>query len=251
MILYSELLYMKFYLHYRSITGIANGIGIITAPAYVMELSDTNIRGMMASLSTVGIVLGNLYTVTIGYALPWHYLSFVGAIPPMIFTMTTFYLPESPSFLVIKGKRQKAISILRSLRGNYVDIETEVKVLERMNSDSSGGWKGLLQKDILCRIVIVVMTFFLSQMCGNFVLIIYTTRILQNTGAPMNPDAITVITGVLRVVGTLTAVFLLDILGRRYCLLISHAINAACMILLGTYVYLAEAAVPDDDTFSK
>ena len=233
------------------IHGIASGLLAIAGYAYVVELSDTNIRGMMATLPTLGIVLGNLYTVAIGYALPWHYLSFVGAIPPMIFTITTLYLPKSPSYLVIKGKRQKAISILRSLRGNYVDIEAEVTVLERMNSGSSGGWEGLLQKDILRRIVIVVMTFFLSHMCGNFVLMIYTTRILQNTGAPMNPDAITAITGVLRVAGTLTAVFLLDKLGRRYCLLISHAINAACMILLGTYVYLAEAAAPDNDTFSK
>lgn len=235
----------------RLILGITNGCLTIAGYAYVVELPDTNIRGMMATIPTLGVVVGNLYIVTVGYAVPWHYLNFVGAVPPVVFTITTFFLPESPSYLVVTGRRQKAISILRDLRGNYVDIEAEVTKLERMNSSSSGGWKGLLDKKILRRIIIVVMTFFLSQMCGNFVIMIYTARILQDTGAPMNPDAITAITGVLRVAGTVAAIFLLDVLGRRYCLLVSHAINAACMIILGTYVYLAEAAAPDDDTFSK
>ena len=206
---------------------------------------------MMATLPTLGIVLGNLYTVAIGYAVPWHYLCFVGAIPAVLFTMATFNLPESPSYLLIRGRRQEAISLLKSLRGNYINIEAEVTKLENMNSSSSSGWKGLLNRETLRRITVVVTTFFLSQMCGNFVMMIYTARILQNTGAPMDPDAITAIAGVLRVAGTLAAVFLLDRLGRRYCLLVSHATNAFCMIILGTYVYLAEGAAPDDETFSK
>ncbi|MPC94077.1 hypothetical protein E2C01_089229 [Portunus trituberculatus] len=66
----------------------------------------------------------------------------------------------------------------------------------------------------------------------------------------MDPDAITAIAEVLRVAGTLAAIFLLDRLGRRYCL-ISHVINAVCMIDLGTYVHMAKAAAPDDDTYYK
>lgn len=223
----------------------------IAGYAYVVELPDTCIRGMMATLPTLGVVLGSLYTVALGYILPWHYLCFVGAIPPLLFLFTTIFLPESPSYLVIKGRRQQAIAILKNLRGKYADVEAEVKELERMNSSSSGGWKGLMNRDILRRICIVVMTFFLSQMCGNFVIMIYTARILQITGAPLNPDAITAIAGVLRVGGTMMAVLMLDVLGRRYSLLISHAINASCLFVLGTYVYLAEAAEPDDDTFSR
>lgn len=222
----------------------------IAGYAYVVELPDTSIRGMMVTMPTMGIVLGSLYTVALGYVLPWHYLSFVAAIPPILFLFTTFFLPESPSYLVIKGRRQQAIALLKNLRGKYVDVEAEVKELERMNS-ASGGWKGLMERDILRRIGIVVMVFFLSQMSGNFVIMIYTTRILQATGAPLNPDAITAIIGVLRVGGTMVAVFLLDVLGRRYCLLISHAINATFLFVLGTFVYMAEAAGPEDETFSK
>ncbi|XP_045135931.1 facilitated trehalose transporter Tret1-like isoform X2 [Portunus trituberculatus] len=235
----------------RLVHGISSGCLTIAGYAYIVELSDTNIRGMMATLPTLGIVMGNLYTVAIGYTLPWHYLCFVSAIPAIVFTIASFFLPESPSYLVIKGQHEKAISLLKSLRGDYTNIEAEVTKLECMNSSSSSGWKGLMSKETLRRIAVVITTFFLSQMCGNFVMMIYTARILENTGAPMDPDAITAIAGVLRVAGTLAAVFLLDRLGRRYCLLISHVINAFCMIILGIYVHMAEAAAPDDGIFSK
>ncbi|KAG0711150.1 Facilitated trehalose transporter Tret1 [Chionoecetes opilio] len=235
----------------RLIQGVANGCLSLAGYAYVVELPDTSIRGMMAVLPTLGVVVGSLYTVAAGYALPWHYLSFVAALPCVAFVIASFFLPESPSYLVVQGHRQAAISLLRKLRGNYVDIEAEVTQLERMNSGSSGGWRGLLDKDILHRMVVVVMTFLLSNMCGNFIMMIYTTRILQDTGAPMDPDAVTAITGVLRVAGTVAAVFLLDVLGRRYCLLLSHAVNATCMLILGTYVFLAEHAAADDDTFAN
>ncbi|KAK8389253.1 hypothetical protein O3P69_020889 [Scylla paramamosain] len=167
----------------RLIHGISSGCLTIAGYAYIVELSDTNIRGMMATLPTLGIVLGNLYTVAIGYTLPWHYLCFVGAIPAVVFAAASFILPKSPSYLVIQGRRQEALSLLKNLRGNHVNIEAEVTQLEHMNSSSSSGWKGLLNKETLRRITVVVTTFFLSQMCGNFVMMIYTARIMQNTGS--------------------------------------------------------------------
>lgn len=67
----------------------------------------------------------------------------------------------------------------------------------------------------------------------------------------MDPDAVTAIAGVPRVAGTLVSFFLMDRLGRRPCLLVSHAINAVCMVILGSYVYLGEAATPNNDIFLK
>ncbi|XP_063855427.1 facilitated trehalose transporter Tret1-like [Scylla paramamosain] len=229
------------------VLGSMNNIGYV----YIVESSDTNIRGMMALLSSLGISLGNLYTVAVGYALPWYYLCFVCAINAVMFTVVTFILPESPSYLVIQGRRQDALSVLRSLRGKYADIEAEVRELEYMNSSSRSGWKGLLNKDTLHRITAVATCFLLSQMSGNYVMLVFTARILENTGAFMDPNAITAIAGVPRVAGTIAACFLMDRVGRRYSLLVSHAINAVCMIILGSYVYLAEAATQNDDIFSK
>ncbi|XP_064118689.1 facilitated trehalose transporter Tret1-like [Macrobrachium nipponense] len=238
----------------RFVVGLAGGATSIAGYAYVVELSDTKIRGMMATLPTMGIVLGNLYTVSFGYILKWQHLTFVCLLPLAAFALLTFLLPESPSFLVIKGRRQAAIAILRRLRGEYADVEGEVAELERRNAapakDQNGSsWKMLLKKDVLKRVLVVSMLFFTMQFCGNFVFMIHTTRILQAAGAPIDPDAVTAIAGALRVAGTLAAIFLLDIIGRRYSLVISHAVNAGALAVLGAYVYLAENAGPEEHIY--
>ncbi|KAK4286871.1 hypothetical protein Pmani_040040 [Petrolisthes manimaculis] len=233
----------------RFVQGVAAGATTIGGYAYVVELADTNIRGNMAAMPTLGVVVGNLYTVAVGYYLPWHYLSLVCVVPPIVFLVSTYYLPKSPSFLVLRGQRQKAISMLRKLRGKYTNVEEEVMELERRNMTGNVGYRGLLERDVLKRLGVVIFLFLLSQMCGNIVIMAYTARILENTGVTMDPDAITALAGALRVAGTVVAIVLLDVLGRRYCLIISHAINAFCLAILGTYVYLAENAQPDDDTY--
>lgn len=239
----------------RFVLGLACGVTSIAGYAYVIELPDAHIRGMMATLPTLGVVLGSLYTVLFGYFLQWQHLTLICIVPPFLFLLLTFLLPESPSYLVVKGRRQQAITILRRLRGDYADIEGEVTELERRNSigehSKSGGWRDLLEKDVLKRMFVVVVLFLMMQLCGNFVLMIYTARILKSTGSPMDPDAITAIAGAFRVGGTLVAIFLLDVIGRRNCLVISHAINAGSLLVLGTYIYMAENAGPDEDAYDS
>ncbi|XP_053639558.2 facilitated trehalose transporter Tret1 [Cherax quadricarinatus] len=238
----------------RFIIGVACGGTTIAGYNYVIELSDVSIRGMAATLPTMGVVLGGLYTAVLGYALSWYTLSFLCAVPSFLFFLTTFILPPSPSFLIVNGRRQQATAILKLLRGTYADVEGEVAELERRNAvntdGKSVGWRDLLKKEVLRQIIVVVVLFFLMQMCGNFVLMVYTARILEATGAPMDPDAITAIAGALRVAGTLAAILLLDVIGRRYLLVITHAVNAVCLIVLGAYAHLADNADPDDTTYT-
>ncbi|XP_069985325.1 facilitated trehalose transporter Tret1 [Penaeus vannamei] len=237
----------------RFILGVAGGMTTIAGYAFVVELADAHLRGTMATIPTMGIVLGGLYTVSLGYVLAWHVLAFVCILPPLLLLVGSFFLPESPSYLVVKGRRQQALVILRRLRGDYADVEAEVADLERRNRVGGGesGWRGLLKADVLKRIAVVVTLFALMQLCGNFVFMIYTARVLQATGAPLDPDAITAIAGALKVGGTLAAILLMDRVGRRNCLIGSHAVNAACLLILGTYVHLAEGAEPGDDSFDR
>lgn len=240
----------------RFILGLAGGMTTIAGYAFVVELSDAHLRGTMATIPTMGIVLGGLYTVSLGYVLPWHILAFVCILPPLLLLAGSSLLPESPSYLVVKGRRQQALVILRRLRGDYADVEAEVADLERRNrvgggGGGGGGWRDLLKADVLKRIAVVIVLFALMQLSGNFVFMIYTARVLQATGAPLDPDAITAIAGALKVGGTLAAILLMDRVGRRNCLIGSHAVNAACLLILGTYVHLAEGAEPGDDTYAR
>lgn len=235
--------------------GLACGACSVAGSSYILELADISVRGMMATMPTVGIVLGSLYTVGMGYALQWHHLALVCAIPPALLLVVTFILPDSPSYLVIRGRRQQALTVLRMLRGPYANIEEEVTDLERRNlsSTASGlvGWRGLLKSDVMKRLITMVMLFLFQQLCGNYVFMIQTARVLEAAGAPWDPDAATVVVGAIRVAGTLVAILLLDRVGRKYCLIASHAINSMALIILGLYVFLAEGASADDDTYKR
>lgn len=240
----------------RFVLGLACGATTVAASSYIMELADASVRGMLSTMPTLGIVLGSLYTVWMGFAFPWHYLALVCAVPPALLLVVTFVLPDSPSFLVVRGRRQTAMVILKRLRGEYADVEAEVLELERRNASSSStkgsaGWRALLKTDILKRIGVMVMLFLFQQMCGNYVFMIQTARVLAAAGAPWDPDAATVVVAGVRVAGTVVAFFLLDRAGRRYCLGASHAINASALVVLGVYVHLRENAAPDDDTYVR
>ncbi|XP_042884240.1 facilitated trehalose transporter Tret1-like [Penaeus japonicus] len=238
----------------RFVLGLACGATTVAASSYIMELADVSVRGMMSTMPTLGIVVGSLYTVWMGYVFPWHYLALVCAVPPALLLVVTFFLPHSPSFLVVRGRRQTAIAILKRLRGDYADVEAEVLELERRNASSSkgsAGWKSLLEADVLKRIGVMVMLFLFQQMCGNYVFMIQTARVLAAAGAPWDPDAATVVVAGVRVAGTVVAFFLLDRVGRRHCLAASHAINASALVVLGVYVHLRENAALDDDTYIR
>ncbi|XP_069189645.1 facilitated trehalose transporter Tret1-like [Procambarus clarkii] len=235
----------------RCVLGMACGASSVAGTLYVVELADTSVRGTMASIPTIAIVLGGLYTVWMGYILKWHHLALVCALPPIILFLCTFFLPDSPSFLVVKGFKSEASRILRSLRGPYADIDSEVAQLETHNRATSGGWRKLLKIQVVKRVVVIVMLFFFQQFCGNYIFMVHTARILQASGAPWDPDMATIIVGIVRVVGAMMSLALVDHVGRRYCLITSHAINSSALMLLGIYVHLAEAAEPEDNTYSR
>ncbi|XP_053653902.1 facilitated trehalose transporter Tret1-like isoform X2 [Cherax quadricarinatus] len=235
----------------RFVLGMACGASSVAGTLYVIELADASVRGMMASIPTLGIVLGGLYTVGLGYVLEWHYLALVCSLPPIMFFVCTFCLPDSPSFLVVKGSPEKALKILRKLRGPYADIGSEVADLEKRNQATSGGWRALLKRYIVMRMAVIDILFFLQQFCGNYVFMVHTSRVLQASGVRWDPDMVTVIVGVVRVLGTLVAFVLIDRTGRRYCLVLSHAINSSALVILGIYVHLAEASQSEDDTYSR
>ncbi|KAK4316884.1 hypothetical protein Pmani_011991 [Petrolisthes manimaculis] len=235
----------------RMIQGFGYSIASLSASTIIMEISDVEVRGMMLALTTIGIVVGGLYTVGFGYILPWYYLSLTCALLPLVLLLGTFFLPYSPSYLLLRGQKLQAIQVLRRLRGPYSDVNAEVTKLEAMNSGTSRNWRNLLKPKILKRLIVVIMLFAFQNFCGTYVFIVHTSRILQAAGVVMDPDLGTVIVGVARIVGCIANIYLVDKIGRKLCLVISHAGNAVTLVMLGAYVYVAEKASNDDNILNR
>ena len=188
--------------------------------------------------------------MAVGCVVRWYYVALICAIPPLFLLIGTFFLPNSPALLVVRGKKSDAVRVLRRLRGPYANLHPEIEMIEMKNSRQAGRWQKLMNWQIAKRITTVVFTFFFMHFCGNYVFIVNTARILRQVGIPWDADTYTVILAAVRFVGTLVSIFFVDRMGRRSCLVASYTITSASLTMLGVFVFLAEAAEPEDTTFS-
>ncbi|XP_050703890.1 facilitated trehalose transporter Tret1-2 homolog [Eriocheir sinensis] len=235
----------------RLLQGFGSGSSSAAGTLYVVEVADTSVRGAMTTVCTLAIVLGGLFVVGVGCVLHWYHLALVCAIPPIILLIGTFFLPKSPAILLVRGKRLEAVRTLRRLRGPYANLQSEIQMLEMKNSSQTTDWKKILNRRTAKRLAVVVMLFAFQHFCGNYVFIVHTARILEKVGAPWDPDMGTVLVTAVRLAGTMVSIFLVDRMGRRSCLVASHAIASASLVMLGTYVYLAEGAPDENTSFSS
>lgn len=217
----------------------------------MVEVADASVRGAMTTVCTLAIVLGGLFVVGVGCVLRWYHLALVCAIPPFILLIGSFFLPKSPALLLVRGKRLEAVRTLRRLRGPYANLHSEIRMLEKKNFSQKPDWKKIINRSTAKRLGVVVMLFAFQQFCGNYVFLVHTARILEKVGAPWDPDMGTVLVTAVRLAGTVVSIFLVDRLGRRSCLVVSHAIASISLVMLGTYVYLAEGAPDEDTSFSR
>lgn len=109
----------------------------------MVEVSDASVRGAMTTVCTVAIVLGGLFVVGVGCVVRWYHLALVCAIPPLILLVGTFVLPNSPSLMLVRGRRHDAVEALRKLRGPYANLHSEIQTLIMKNSQT-GGWRKIL-----------------------------------------------------------------------------------------------------------
>ncbi|KAK7073890.1 hypothetical protein SK128_011750, partial [Halocaridina rubra] len=231
----------------RFLLGIGVGLSTVAGTAYIMEVADAKFRGTMSIVPSLIIVIGGQV-----YTCSWHCIALASPLSSVFGTRnvpTTRFFPLTriSSFLVIKHRRAEAAVVLKQLRGNYADIDEEIDDLERRNRTTGGedsGYRALLKANIIKRMGVVIALFLFKQLSGNYVLIVQTGRVLEATGTPFRPATAASIAVGMRLAGTTTAFFLIDRIGRKYCLVTSHAVNAISLTILGVYVYSSDGSLP-------
>ncbi|XP_063858650.1 facilitated trehalose transporter Tret1-2 homolog isoform X2 [Scylla paramamosain] len=235
----------------RLLPGFGGGFSNVAASVYIAEIVDTKVRGVMGIFPSLALMFGGLFTVCVGAIVRWYHMTMVCAISPCILLIGTFFLPDSPSFLVVRGRKLEAVTVLRKLRGLHANVRSEIEIIEMKNSSHVDGWQKLLNWYIGKRVAIVIMTFAFQNFCGNYLFTVQTARVLRKTGASMDEDSGTIIVTAARIIGMLVSICFVDRMGRRAVLIASHAISSVFLIILGVYVYLVAEAPPEDTTFSK
>ncbi|CAH0217992.1 MULTISPECIES: sugar porter family MFS transporter [unclassified Microbacterium] len=250
---------------WRVIGGLGVGAASVIAPAYIAEVSPAKVRGRLGSLQQLAIVTG-IFTALLSNALlaniagsaanvlwlgidAWRWMFMVEAIPAIVYGIMALRLPESPRFLVARGKVDKASQVLYDFTG-----ETDVNLKIEEIRESLGDEKNESLKDLrgdrfgLKPIVWVgILLSVFQQFVGINVIFYYSTTLWLSVGFDESSALMTsVITSITNIVVTIVAILLVDRVGRRPMLMIGSigmAVTLGMMALAFSFGTLEDGAV--------
>lgn len=240
----------------RFFGGIGIGIASGLSPMYIAEVAPTSIRGKLVSLNQLTIVLGILAAQITNWLIAdpipaeftpadiaaswngqvaWRWMFCAAAFPSLAFAVMAIFIPESPRWLAMKGKKEAAFGILSKIGGSdYASAELEA-VNEANSKDSSqAGLKTLFSKPYRKVLIIGVFVAFFQQWCGTNVIFNYAQEIFQAAGYAIGDVLFNiVVTGIANVVFTLVAIFTVDKWGRRSLMKLGAAGLCGIYCILG------------------
>jgi len=229
----------------RFVTGFCGAAFTLVAPVYIGEIAEARIRGVLSAAVIFVLVCGILFTYVVGAFVSWVWLSMISATIPIIFVCCMIFMPESPTYLVAKGKDAEASKVLQWLRGasRSSQIEAElIKIQEGMseNSRHSTKWIDLLHPHNFKPTAISMMLMLFQQLGGINAVIFYSVQIFEASGTHINSNLAAIIVGTTQVIMNIVSIFLVDRAGRKILLIVSDAGMAISLFALATFFYMKE-----------
>ncbi len=211
----------------RFAAGIGVGMASILSPLYIAEISPAHMRGRNVSINQLTIVIGILITNLVNYSLAskgaeaWRWMFGLGAVPSLVFLLGVIWLPESPRWLMGKGKLAQAEKTLRKI-GDENFVTDTVKDIERsLQGTARASFRAVFEKAVRPAVVIGITLAVFQQLCGINIVFNYTSTIFASVGADLNSQLFeTISIGIVNLVFTLVAMWQVDKLGRRPLMMI-------------------------------
>ncbi|KAK7906850.1 hypothetical protein WMY93_015462 [Mugilogobius chulae] len=212
---------------------------------YIAEISTRERRGLLVTLYEFMLVLGVMLGFSCSYAFAavshgWTF-TFGLVIPPALMQFGAFlFLPPSPRFLVAKGNVEKARLVLQKMRGGIQeDIEVELRDIQAgLKEESEHSFRELFSSkaNLRARLLTGVALVFLQQATGQPNILSYASPLLRSMGFTSDDAATLASTGfgVVKVVGTIPAVMLVDRLGPKSFLCVGAVVMGLSLATLGT-----------------
>ena len=228
----------------RVVLGLAIGIATFTAPLYLAEVAPEHIRGSMISLYqlmiTIGIVVAFISDLAFSSTGSWRWMLGIIAIPGVLFLFGVFFLPDSPRWLMMRGRKPDAIKVLKRLRGDDGVVNHEIADIEEQLKQPQLGWHLFKENSNFRRSVgLGVLLQLIQQFTGINVVMYYAPKIFQTMGYDTHAQLwFTAIVGLTNVLATFIALGLVDRLGRKPILYTGFVVMALGLGIVGTMMHL-------------
>ena len=241
---------------FRIIGGVGIGIVSIVSPIYISEVSPAKIRGTLVSLYQLAVTAGFLLAYLANWAIDagidpsaaadaglwsrmfnaeaWRGMLGSETLPALLFLFIIFFIPESPKWLIIKGKPNEATAVLSRILGSEDEINAEVEATRSSSGEDKGKWSDLLKPGILVAVLAGCAIAILGQFMGVNAVLYYGPKIFSEAGFD-NPMFSTVLVGLVNFATTVLAVFIIDRVGRKQLIYWGVSGMIICLIAIGTY----------------
>ncbi len=219
----------------RAILGLAIGIASFVAPLYISEVADEQHRGSLISvyqlMITIGILLAFVSDALFAYIGAWRWMLGIVAVPGAVFLVGSLFLPDSPRWLVLRGRDKEALDTLTELRASRSEAENEIRDIHEGLKQKQRGFSLFLENPNFRRSVMLGIGLqIVQQLTGINVVMYYAPRIFQVAGFGQDGQLWgTAIVGVVNMLATFIAIGFVDRWGRRPMLVAGFIIMAIGM----------------------
>lgn len=246
---------------FRIIGGFGIGVVSIVSPIYISEIAVPEKRGTLVSLYQLAITIGFLlaylvnYLILKGAALDasdpalgsrmmnneyWRGMLGSETIPDLIFLFVIFFIPESPRWLIVRGRDAQALTVLGRIYGEPAEAKAQMEATRQsIAGERKSEWKELLEPGIFKAVLIGSAIAILGQFMGVNAVLYYGPKIFMDAGLSGEGSLLsTVLVGVVNMLTTVIALLIIDKVGRKKLVWWGVGGMIFCLIMIGLYFSL-------------
>lgn len=234
-------------IEYLSVSRFFQGLGLnmafVAAPMYVGEISHKSIRGFLSSLIFVMNVLGLVIMYTTGPLLPYYVPSVIANAVLILEIVVFAFMPESPYFLMTKGKHVEAKTSLQKFRRCH-DVDEELdeikSSIEEDNKVEKAGVKEMFTVKNYRKALVLMTLLNVSQLfCSIEVIMMNLHEILSGAGSIyVSTTNAGILFAIMNLIAAVISSLVVDKFGRVKLLVISVIPTGICLFLLALYFHL-------------
>jgi SP family sugar:H+ symporter-like MFS transporter len=244
----------------RIIGGMAVGAASVLSPAYISEVAPASIRGRMTTVQQVMIISGltaaflaNYYVTAIAGVSTnkiwfdieaWRWMYLLQSVPAAVFLVALFFIPESPRYLVAKGRNEEALAVLTDLSGPNAAAAKVAEIQASFAKDhrprlsdvlTPAGGRGFLGVRSIVWVGIMLAVF--QQLVGINVIFYYGATLWQAAGfSEQDSLMINIVSGAVSIAACFVTIVLIDRIGRKPLLLIG-SVGMAVSLFAMVYAF--------------